>query len=135
MIRSAAEYLGYVKKRDKILFRWLQTGLEMALTEIISLIREWCPVQTGNLQASVGVNRRVAASTSSLGLAQTPLAQLVKRALKRFVALLPIGMSYAKDVDDRTGFATDVINSPGPKYSIKRRVDQAMSQASAEMGG
>lgn len=134
MIRSLREWNAYRKRRDATIFRALQTGLEIALSMIISLIRAVTPVQTGNLQASVGVNRRVASARTKLGLRATPMKLLVKKAARGFVALLPIGMEYAPDVDRRTGFATNTVNGGEPAGIIRTQTDAALRYVERELG-
>lgn len=105
---TAAQYGRHSVHRASVFDAHIREAIGMALETLVVNVRSWddFPVQTGNLRASVGVNRNVQPSRSPIGwLPQGAddinYKALVKQETSRWLAFFSIGMVYATHVLER----------------------------------
>ncbi len=89
--------------------------------------------KTANLRGGVGVNRRVAASKRNLGLTVDPT--LVRSGgAGELVIIIPSAMEYSQEVEDRTHFMAETMESDFPTRTWKRLMDDAMAGVNRVFG-
>ncbi len=107
-IRSWAQYVFHARERQIVIDRNIYAALAIATRQTLTYWRglEGFPIQTGNLQHSVGVNRRISASRQRLSSLPASgdavnVAELVKKRAAGYTILLPVGMEYARHLEPR----------------------------------
>lgn len=146
-ISSAADWRRHALKRNRLLLGNLRLGLQIALEFIIETVKQTTLFRdvTGNLRASIGLDRLV--GTTKAGNVRgglkgqkalqtssgTDVARLVRLAGLVFQMVIPIGMAYAPDVENRRGFVKDVFDRGLPDREIEEQFAAAVLATNQEL--
>lgn len=146
-IQSASDWRRHAEKRNRLLLSNLRIGLEIALEFIIETIKQTTLFRdvTGNLRASIGLDRLV--GTTKKGNVRgglegqkalhtgggTDVERLVRLAGLVFQIVIPIGMAYAPDVENRRGFVKDVFDRGLPDREIEEQFQAAVLATNQEL--
>lgn len=125
-IRNRADLERHARQRDQIFVDAQVMGAEIALDITAQRMRETTAFRdlTGNLRSSIGHGGPIAATAAPRGLGKASGKVQVRGDV--IVAILPVGMAYASDVDELRNFTVEAIaESPA--------VFERQSMAAAEL--
>jgi hypothetical protein len=138
-IRTGADMAAHARERDAILDKHIRLMLGFSTTKILTWWRgrPGFPIQSGNLQHSVGVDRRIAASKQTIGWLPPQgdaidVEALVRRRARGYSIVLGAGMEYAKDVADRMGLYVDEVLLYA-RFTFQENFPKAVENARREL--
>ena len=112
-ITSPSEFEEWARERDAYVFGELELAGQMGLDLVTQRMRQTTAFRdvTGNLRASIGHPGPYAPSVFSISFGEVPLNKLVERLGEDdgILITLPIGMEYAADVAERSGFPAEAL--------------------------
>ena len=122
-IATAAEFSAHLDDVVRESLAAIREGLLFGLDATVNAIQPLVPVQTGNLQSSVGVPESVSSSRETIVGLDSRRDYRMSQTAAETTAVLGIGMEYAGHVAERVDFLTQPLADAIPL------TQQAITQA------